>query len=187
MHLLFLHGLEGSPEGAKVQAFRQHFEKHRDSLFENLWVPDQRGKTPSERLEVIRSTYAAIPSSTPPLVVGSSLGGWLGSILAGESLVAGLFLICPAFFVGQRPPLPSDYPRARQFMKEAEELAVRPPVSCPTHMIIASHDEVIDRSGQDRWLDENPHATFEIWEDDHRLSKGVSRLAVAVRDWWESV
>jgi len=89
MKIMFLHGLESGPYGAKYQALRHRFGE--------VISPDCTGiSDPIQRLKIILSTIE--PSAEPVLVIGSSMGGLMALLLqqACPEKVAGLLLCAPA-------------------------------------------------------------------------------------------
>lgn len=63
LRVLFIHGLEGSPQGAKVQFLRRHFETHAAAM-------------DTTNLEgCVETQAAAVAAFRPDVVVGSSFGG----------------------------------------------------------------------------------------------------------------
>lgn len=89
MQLLFLHGLESGPYGAKYQALRNSFAR--------VLSPDCSGiSDPQRRLQII---LAAIEQKRQPfLVIGSSMGGLMALLLhrAAPGRIAGMLLCAPA-------------------------------------------------------------------------------------------
>jgi len=93
MQLVFLHGLESGPHGAKYQALKKHFG--------SIVSPDCSGITdPQQRLAIILDRLAAEPG--PLLLIGSSMGGLMALLLQRQipQQVAGMLLCAPAL---QRP------------------------------------------------------------------------------------
>ncbi|SHI88594.1 Alpha/beta hydrolase family protein [Malonomonas rubra DSM 5091] len=89
MQLVFLHGLESGPHGAKFQALKKHFGA--------VISPDCSGiSDPWQRLQIIRETLAEQPG--PFLLIGSSMGGLMALLLQREipRQVAGMLLCAPA-------------------------------------------------------------------------------------------
>ena len=89
MKLLFLHGLESGPHGAKYQALR--------AAFGELISPDCSGiNDPQQRLQIILQELDQIEDQL--LVIGSSMGGLMALLLqqALPQRVAGLLLCAPA-------------------------------------------------------------------------------------------
>jgi pimeloyl-ACP methyl ester carboxylesterase len=89
MQLLFLHGLESGPHGAKYQALKK--------TFGDVISPDCSGiSDPQHRLRIILASLEALDG--PLLVIGSSMGGLMALLLqqAQPERVAGMLLCAPA-------------------------------------------------------------------------------------------
>lgn len=93
IRLLFLHGLESGPQGAKYQALK--------AAFGDVLAPDCSGiGDEGARLRIIQGKLERQPASY--VVVGSSMGGLMALLLwrALPQRIAGLVLCAPAL---QRP------------------------------------------------------------------------------------
>jgi len=100
--LLFLHGLESGPHGAKFQALQ--------NVFGEVLSPDCSGiSDPQQRLQIILS--AIEPAEQPLLVVGSSMGGLMALLLQREvpDKIAGLLLCAPALHRPQAAGLTAEH------------------------------------------------------------------------------
>lgn len=96
MHVLYLHGFASSPASSKAAFFRQRFEDRGDVIV----VPDLN-EDDFERLTVRRMRDTALRHllalPRPRIIVGSSLGGYVAALCAGDAPVDGLTLLAPAF------------------------------------------------------------------------------------------
>jgi predicted esterase len=63
LRVLFIHGLEGSPQGAKSRFLEEHFDAYTPAM------------DTSDFSSCLRTQAAAIASFSPDVVVGSSFGG----------------------------------------------------------------------------------------------------------------
>lgn len=89
MRLLFLHGLESGPHGAKYQALKK--------AFGTIISPDCSGiSDPQQRLQIILEDIEQIEEQL--LVIGSSMGGLVALLLqqAIPEQIAGMLLCAPA-------------------------------------------------------------------------------------------
>lgn len=124
--IVFAHGLEGSPEGSKVQALR--------AAGLAVEAPDGQGLVLAERLVGLEE--ALLRHSPPPngerlVLAGSSYGGLAAAWLAtrhGHRL-DGLLLLAPALHHREPPALRPE--------------ALLPPEGVPTVLIHARSDEVV--------------------------------------------
>ena len=98
--VLFSHGQESGPWGAKITALAQ------DAKEAGLAVNsiDYRGMTdPAERAKKLIARMREC--SEEILLVGSSMGGYVAVAAAQQQPAAGLFLMAPALAVPDWPPL----------------------------------------------------------------------------------
>jgi predicted esterase YcpF (UPF0227 family) len=79
-HLLYLHGFRSSPQSFKAQWMAAWVAAHRPDL---VWICPQLPPSPAAALADIRALTAGWPASTAG-VIGSSLGGFYATVLAGE-------------------------------------------------------------------------------------------------------
>ncbi len=155
MDVLFCHGLESAPHGAKYHALA-------DAGLQVL-APDCREKDLAQRVQMLAE---AIAQHTPRVVVGSSYGGIAGllaSLVAAERghAIEGLVLCAPAL------SLPNP-----------QEVSVERRCPAPTVIIHAPADEVCPFEASEAFANEHGAKLITV-EDDHRL--GAS-LEVIVRE-----
>lgn len=145
--IMFLHGLEGSPEGPKVQALRP--------MFPQLEVPDLRDKSLEDRLYQV--SQELILGGDPAFLVGSSLGGLMATILFDRfpELVSGYLLLAPAM---QRITL--------------DEIAQAP---TNAHMILGTLDSRILNDSARQFARRFNIPVTEL-EDEHRLSQSNGEI-----------
>lgn len=102
-HLIFLHGLEGTSQGAKATLLR--------GLFPAMRIPDFRG-TLEQRMAVL---YPILGDEQVWTIIGSSFGGLMAAIFACQrpAQVRKLVLMAPALILPQfaaSHPAPVDLP-----------------------------------------------------------------------------
>ena len=66
--------------------------------FETISVDYTSCKNANERLALLRRIFAQNKTKTKVLV-GSSMGGYVATVLATEVAISGLFLLCPALYM----------------------------------------------------------------------------------------
>ncbi len=97
--IIFAHGLEGSPQGTKVQALT--------AAGVEVTAPDFNGEALAERVLRLRAALdVATRGDARVLLAGSSYGGLCAAAVAGDYAphLCGLLLLAPAF--GHREPGP---------------------------------------------------------------------------------
>jgi pimeloyl-ACP methyl ester carboxylesterase len=160
--IVFVHGLEGSPQGTKA--------RHLRGLGFPMQVRDLRGVPLQGRYEAVeRDTRAG-----GVLLVGSSYGGLVAALLAQAhpERFTGLVLCAPALGWVEPPNLDPE--------------ALVAPAGMPVHLLHGLHDEVvpIDHARAYRRRS-GPGVTLHELEDDHALRGSLDRLGALVRELWE--
>lgn len=153
--VLFVHGLESSPQGTKARVLAEHFE---------AWTP---AMDTSDFEACVAQQAEAIRSFAPDVVVGSSFGGAVVVALLQRGLWKGptLLLAQAAAEQGVRPELPTG---VRVWIVHGRHDEVVPPAS----------SRRLARTGSASLV-----RHIEV-DDDHRLSRSVAdgRLVAWVRE-----
>jgi pimeloyl-ACP methyl ester carboxylesterase len=152
MPVVFCHGLESGPRGAKVRAM--------EAAGLHPISPDFQGMDLPARVARLEQVLTALPDAAPPVLVGSSFGG-LVAVSTGMRVVPRGFriqkmiLCAPALF----------------------DSALRP--TAPTVVLHGLRDDVvpIDLS---RAFARQPGVDLIELDDDHRLSASMDRLLLEV-------
>ena len=85
LHVHFIHGLEGSPQGAKPRFLAEHFDTVAPSM------------DTSDLVGAIATQAAALAAHPPDVLVGSSFGGAIAVALLGQGVWRGpTVLLAPA-------------------------------------------------------------------------------------------
>ena len=184
-HLLYLHGFRSSPQSAKARLMAGAVARRHPQV--RWWCP-QLPPSPQEAMEKVRACVATWPHEAMA-VVGSSLGGFYATCLAGE-LGCRVVLLNPAVqpsrdlarHLGehagwhdpaQRFTFTQAHVRELQALEHASREALRS-ADPPHYALIAKGDEVLDwREMTARY----PHATLRLLEGgDHAISDFESYL-----------
>jgi pimeloyl-ACP methyl ester carboxylesterase len=159
--ILFCHGLESSPQGAKVQAMRQTGYA--------VEAPDFQGQNLQQRTDRLCSLLRE--RGDHPLIVGSSYGGitalCASILLAREGIDTGPLLLCAPALARAEPP--------------ADSLELKPPVF--VHILHGTRDEVVPIEVSRRFALESAErvALHEV-DDDHRLRASMPVLLQLVAE-----
>lgn len=95
LHLLFSHGKYSHPNSTKI-AFLNTIAQEFGIITKSI---DYTSTTnPEERVELLRKEIALV-GEHPLILVGSSMGAYVATVLASERVVEGLFLMAPAFYL----------------------------------------------------------------------------------------
>ncbi len=145
--IIFSHGKDSSPNGTKIQLLSKIAH---NKGFNTLSVDYRFTKKPDERVELLRSIVAN-KNNEAVILVGSSMGGYVSTVIAMEFKPMGLFLMCPALYM-------SSY-KIQDF-------------SVPIHNIMIVHgwqDTVIPYQNSIRFGLQH-QAVVHLLNDNHRLS-----------------
>jgi len=151
-HIVFSHGQDGEPWGAKIVAMAEVARRH------GLQVEsvDYRGMAdPAVRVARLLEVCKALPAA--PLLVGSSLGGHVAAAVSGQVAVRGLFLLAPAFYMPgyeQYTPVPAD---------------------CPITIVHGWNDDIVPVDNSIRFAREY-RSTLHVLDSDHRLTASIGEI-----------
>ena len=160
MKLMFLHGLEGSPQGNKARYLRTKYQVAAPALDTSAiraWLSSASAKDRVPRSLVqptLTQLATLLQSNAPEVLVGSSYGGALALLLAAEGLWQGpMILMAPAVFRFSLAPF--EHP-------------------APVVILHGLHDEIVPIDSSRQWsqvLGTQSHL-IEL-DDDHRLQKSI--------------
>ena len=153
--IVFAHGLEGSPEGRKIQYLRRNGF--------HVLAPDGRGLPLAARCRGLDEAT----QGGGILLIGSSYGGLAAAHLAGlhPERFVGLLLMAPALHHAEPPVLDVDL--------------LRPPDGLVTHVIHGIRDSVVPIAGSRRYASHG--ASMIETDDDHGLRQSMEVMVESVR------
>lgn len=161
-HVVFSHGKESGPWGTKITALAEVAREGGWSV-ESV---DYRGiDTAPGRLDALLAACRARPA--PPVLVGSSLGGWLSAAASRSVAARGMFLMAPAFDMPGLPPLPAV-------------------ADCPAVVVHGWQDEVVPVDHGLAFARAR-RATLHLVDDDHRLTASLPRICGWFRSFLEAL
>lgn len=166
--IVFSHGKDSEPWSTKIVALAD-VARRLDWRVESI---DYRGIDSVEgRLSTLlaacRGFAADGGSATGPVLVGSSLGGFLCAAASIEVRARGLFLMAPAFDLPGLPPTP----------------AVE---RCPTVVVHGWRDDIVPVEKGIAFA-RAQGALMHLVDDDHRLHASLPRMAGWLRDFLVSL
>ena len=155
--ILWAHGLEGSPNGTKVTALREHgFE---------VCSPDGRGLPLAARLDGLLAESARL-ADRRPVLAGSSYGGLASAWLAAThpERFRGVLLLAPALHFSETP------------VEDVKTL--RAPVGLPMHIIHGVPDSIVPVQASRDYVHRSTGAdlTLEEVDDNHSLVASLPRI-----------
>ena len=148
--IIFSHGKESGPRGSKIRAMSEVAT----SLGFNCQSLDYRGlDDPTARVERCKDTISGV--SEAPILVGSSMGGYVSVAVASELPVKSLFVLAPAFGMNGYPMLATP--------------------TCPIEIIHGWHDEVVPVENSIAFA-QRASATLHLINGDHRLTAQINYI-----------
>ena len=204
MDLIYLHGFSSAPGGNKGRFVRQWAEGRGIPFHApDLNLPTFETLTVTAQVEAVEALARSLPE--PPVLVGSSLGGFVATAVAhrGTSLRS-LVLLAPAihfatrrlghpawaayrergemeiFHYGQGRTLRLGPDLLRDLPRWQDDAAWRIPV--PTRILHGRADESVPLAESEAYAARNPGAVLEVLEDDHGLLAlpSLARLRAAL-------
>lgn len=217
--LVFLHGFRSVHNGTKANALAAYAAQHRfgflsfdlighgvsDGGFEQFRVSEAIHDA-AGAIQAARRTGQAV------VIIGSSMGGWIGLEIARRRLVdvAGLMLIAPAVYALQQILADMDAAKKRDLARkgyvEAEDryakgrryrltqaffddaAAQAPPaerlnIPCPVRIVHGAADECVPLAHAEALSANIPHGRLHVIEGgDHRLSAHMPELLAVLED-----
>lgn len=162
-YVVFSHGKESGPMGSKIQRLMTEAER----LGLNTISVDYRNcATASERVILLNDTLKQLDTLPQQIIlVGSSMGGYVSTVVANNLPVAGLFLMAPALWM------------------PAEEYTIQSyqPQTSKVEIIHGINDEVVPCENSIRFAREHEGTILHLVPDDHRLKASLDFLACQFR------
>ena len=152
MHIVFSHGKDGEPWGAKITAMAE-VARRRGLAVESV---DYRGMDdPAARVERLLQVCRRI--GAPVYLVGSSLGGHVAAAVSTQVPTLGMYLLAPAFYM------------------PGYERYTPAPAACPVTIVHGWSDDVVPVANSIRWAQQYK-ATLHILDSDHRLTANLDEV-----------
>ena len=159
--IIFAHGLEGTPNGSKIQSLR-------NSGFEVL-APDFQGMPLIERVALLEKTSLDF-AEKKPILAGSSYGGLTAAIVAMRfpERFSGLLLCAPALHL-KEPPV-------------TDSTILIAPKGMPTVIIHGINDDVVPISCSIEYAEISGEDIIEFNKvlDGHRLSESHNFILAGI-------
>ncbi|MCE1204776.1 MAG: alpha/beta fold hydrolase [Holophagaceae bacterium] len=207
--LVYLHGFSSSPEGNKGRFTRRWAEAHGLAFHApDLNLPTFETLTLTAQVEAVEALLRTLLE--PPVVIGSSLGGFVATAVAHRgAAMRSMILLAPAIHFARRR---MTHPAWAAY-RDAGEMEVfhhglgRPlrlgpellrdlshwvddgtwRIKVPAVILHGRHDESVPLAESHAYRDRNPEALLRVLDDDHGLLKPASleclqhELAAAIR------
>jgi len=169
LHIVFPHGKESGPLGRKIQSLMAVAE---EMGLSTTSVDYRQCADANERVVLLGQTLKQMDvPSTQIVLVGSSMGGYVSTVIANEMPVAGLFLMAPAFWMS------------------AEEYTIHSyqPVTGHVEITHGFNDDIVPLENCVRFAKEHPGTTLHLVPDDHRLSASHRFLECQFKRFLEEI
>ena len=154
--VIFSHGKESGPNGTKIQVLSRVAESNG---FEVLSLDYTDCRNAGERVERLYDTLSE-KDSADTVLVGSSMGGYVATVVATAFPVKGLFVLCPALY------LPMDEYAVQDYSPKSDHIEI----------VHGWEDEVVPFESSVRFGKET-NAVLNLVHDNHRLSNSHEFLA----------
>jgi uncharacterized protein len=194
--LIYLHGFSSSPGGNKG-SFARQWAEDRGIPFHapDLNLPTFESLTLSAQVEAVEALLQSLPG--PPVLVGSSLGGFIATAVAQRgAALRSMILLAPAIHFARRRMTGSAWAayRKRGEMEVFHHGAGRPlrlgpellrdlpawaddetwRIQVPTVILHGRRDEAVPLAESEAYRDRNPGTVLHVLEDDHGLLGAAS-------------
>jgi pimeloyl-ACP methyl ester carboxylesterase len=156
--VIFSHGHISGPQSLKIVELEPIA---RDAGFETLAI-DYRDQQDDPAARAERLIQAVRDLAQPPVLAGSSMGGWVSMHAAENVPVAGLFLMAPALFLEDRVP---EGVVPERYAPQTDRVAV----------VHGWHDDIIPWQHSLRFAEAN-QAALHLLDTDHRLETALPQL-----------
>lgn len=147
---IFSHGKESGPNGNKISIMKKVAESHG---FETIALDYTLCKNASDRVHKLK-TYIESRNIESLVLIGSSMGGYVSTVVSNEYNLIGLFLLCPALY-----------------MDKEEYVVKRFLPKCNKIEIIHGWDDVTIPYENSVKFGQHTKAVVNLVDDNHRLSK----------------
>ncbi len=198
--LLYLHGFASGPSSHKARVLSERFAAIGVRVAVPDLTPGEDGferSSPSSMLAIAERLLAA--AEPPHAIIGSSLGGYLASVLASrDPAVERLVLLAPAFRLFERwsarlTAEELDGWRANgletmhfasnrrrrigwQFFEDARGYPPFPAVRVPALCIAGTRDETVPIADVEAFVARTPSARLVAVDDGHELASSLDRI-----------
>ncbi|MBV7441308.1 S9 family peptidase [Weeksellaceae bacterium TAE3-ERU29] len=150
---IFSHGKESGPNGNKIKILRRVAE---ENGFETITLDYTKCNNATERV-ILLEEYIQEKGIDSLLLVGSSMGGYVSTVLSNNYNLIGLFLLCPALYMTNKEYTIKNYH----------------PICENIEIIHGWNDEIVPFANSIKF-GEQTKAVVNLVDDDHRLKKSYS-------------
>ena len=150
----FAHGKESGPWGSKIR----HLASIAEANGYEVVSPDYYAlPDPEARVKHLLGLLSQEPETSDIVLVGSSMGGYISTVVASSLPIKGLFLMAPALYI------------------PSYSVQAYAPQSDHVYVVHGEHDEVIPLAHSQRFAKETT-CTLQVLDGDHRLNSVLREL-----------
>jgi predicted esterase YcpF (UPF0227 family) len=153
--VIFSHGKESGPDGNKINLMRKVAEKNHCAT---VSLDYRHCKDANERISLLENYFETVDAENI-IVFGSSMGGYVSTVLACKKSLKGLFLLCPALYIND-----TEY-SVQEFRPLCEHIEV----------VHGWQDEIVPYEHSIRFAKDN-NAVLNLLKDGHRLQNSLEFL-----------
>ena len=154
--VIFSHGKESGPNGSKIQILRKTAEANG---FETASIDYTNCETAAERVKLLLE-FIESKQADCTVLVGSSMGGYVSTVVSNNYQLNGLFLLCPALYIQDQEYEVQDYH----------------PKCDSVEIVHGWNDTVVPFETSIKFA-QQIKAVLNLVDDNHRLEKSHSFLA----------
>ncbi|MCC7532126.1 MAG: alpha/beta fold hydrolase [Candidatus Melainabacteria bacterium] len=202
LHVFYLHGFASSPSSLKAIRFKNMLTEYGASVeIPDLNFPTFREMTLSYQIDLVEKQINQLPGGAPVILIGSSMGGLLASVLSQRvKQISALVLLAPGFGIARRwkeflneeeyeiwkvkgahsfyhhahdafMPLGYDFARDLQSMKTEDII-----IDLPCLVFHGEHDKTVPIEESQRFASLNKTVDLRILDDDHQLLNSLDQM-----------
>lgn len=145
--IIFSHGKESGPNGTKISLLTDIANIFN---FQTTSIDYRKCKDVNERVDLLRENVQQYKAGKI-ILVGSSMGGYVSTVIASEMKIDGLFLMCPALYLA------------------SYEVQTYTPKTQHIEIVHGWNDDIVPHENSIRFGKLNS-ATLHLVNDNHRLS-----------------
>lgn len=201
LHAIYLHGFASSPSSVKASRFKEMLiESGAKVEIPDLNFPTFKEMTISNQIDLVEKMIDRLPANTSLILIGSSMGGLLASLLSQRRKVSALVLLAPGFGIARRWKefvSQEEYenwknkgehsffhhahdtfmPLGYQFAKDIESLETENVfVESPCLVFHGEHDKTVPVEESKGFARLNTTVDLRVLNDDHQLLNSLDHM-----------
>lgn len=152
--VIFSHGKKSGPEGIKILELSKIAERYN---YETISLDYRECKDETERILKLED-FILRQKDKDILLVGSSMGGYISTVIAENYKLTGLFLMCPAFYL-----------KTYKHQKFA-------PLTTTISIVHGKNDETVPYQNSLSFAEKHVETKINLVDDNHRLGSSIEEI-----------